>query len=1043
MGLLALLTTVAATTAVLVGFRDAVATRALDAWLDRQGVALVAEPQVEIGPTRASVAGIRTSDGGLAVQRVVADYRLADLLSTGRAERIVVSGLSIRGEVTADGRIRIAPLPARAAPTAADRAAEDRAAEDRAAGRLAPPFDRLTLTDAHLALATPAGDVDVTLAGEARRSRDGLAIVGIAGAVHDAATLSASFDARVSPDGAADIFSRVERGRLRAGDLRLDGLRGWLAGRIEGGALSTTGAELTAARLGAGPVTLAPVSVLAAGDPWPRSLGLRAGGPGASRWQIEAHRAGTAPSAPLSLTADLTVPSLAAALSRLVDLPPGDAAVRLQLDLDLPAVDWRDPPTPLAWQGQGRLRAMVADAHLAGVFRQGAGSVDAGFALAAQRLRLTGLAPWRVTAVPYPSAQPVSLALGDAEATIGWGDAPAAALRSRLALRVGDQRRPLAGPIDVAIHGGETGWRLDRLAADLTGGAFRLGETVVRPATVRVTAAGSVRDFTADVALAAGVDGVLADVIEVVGGRFAVAGLVDRAGDQLTIRPAGCLALSAEAVTIDDVTRLPQGLSLCLQAGDDPAASIVFDRGRPAGWRAAADSADVAVVIDADGELIDLRVPRLRLEAERRDGAAQMRLILRDAGVALPLSDVAADAIDAALTLRTGGGGATAADIVLDDARARLTDAPPRVTSVRVTGRGAIEDWRALTFAANGIGADGALRLSADGVVSLVGGGGRIDIEVAPITFATGILRPTDVFPILIRTPIIAADGILAGDGHYGWGAMRSRQALIRAEDLMLLTENGTASGINAVVAVDEFIPIVVQPGQRVRAQAVDIGLVFEQGEVVFGIPDGRQLDILAADFDWLGGVVSADPFSVALDNPERRVTLRASGVDLGRLLDQVPLNGLSATGTLRGAVPLRLSGDNIWVDDAILEAVAPGIIRYDPQDALPDFGDETGSVDLLLEAARNFHYEDLSLTVAGRTGDQLSARLRLVGGNPDLFDGYPVALTVNLEGALDQILRRGIAVSEVGAFTQEYFERLSEGLVTDDFIEELERLGE
>ena len=105
--------------------------------------------------------------------------------------------------------------------------------------------------------------------------------------------------------------------------------------------------------------------------------------------------------------------------------------------------------------------------------------------------------------------------------------------------------------------------------------------------------------------------------------------------------------------------------------------------------------------------------------------------------------------------------------------------------------------------------------------------------------------------------------------------------------------------------------------------------------------------------------------------------------------------------------------------------------------------GDETGSVDLLLEAAENFHYDDLSLTVEGRTGGELSARLRLAGGNPDLFDGYPIALNINLEGALDQILRRGIAVSQVDELAREYFERLSEGLVTDDFIDELERLGE
>jgi hypothetical protein len=231
--------------------------------------------------------------------------------------------------------------------------------------------------------------------------------------------------------------------------------------------------------------------------------------------------------------------------------------------------------------------------------------------------------------------------------------------------------------------------------------------------------------------------------------------------------------------------------------------------------------------------------------------------------------------------------------------------------------------------------------------------------------------------------------------------------------------------------------------GQRVTVEAVDIGLLLEDGEIVFGLPDGERLAVSDARFAWLGGTVRADPFTISLEDPERTVTLHASDVDLARLLAQIPLEGLSATGTLRGTVPLRLTGDIIRIDDGVLEATGPGIIRYAPAEPLPGFGDETGSVDLLLEAAENFHYDDLSLTVSGRTGEDLQARLRLVGGNPDLFNGYPVALNVNLEGALDRILRRGIATSRIDEVTRAYFERLSEGVVTDDFIEELERLGD
>ena len=150
------------------------------------------------------------------------------------------------------------------------------------------------------------------------------------------------------------------------------------------------------------------------------------------------------------------------------------------------------------------------------------------------------------------------------------------------------------------------------------------------------------------------------------------------------------------------------------------------------------------------------------------------------------------------------------------------------------------------------------------------------------------------------------------------------------------------------------------------------------------------------------------DPFSVAAGQRDLRIDLDVERVDLSRIAEQVAVEGLSMTGLLSGTVPVRLSDDTIAIDNGTLETVEPGVIRYEA--SLPQgmaAGD--GGIGLLLSAIRDFNYRTLRVTLDGQTGTDLTVGVRVEGANPALYEGYPVALNVNLTGALDQILRSGL----------------------------------
>ena len=97
-------------------------------------------------------------------------------------------------------------------------------------------------------------------------------------------------------------------------------------------------------------------------------------------------------------------------------------------------------------------------------------------------------------------------------------------------------------------------------------------------------------------------------------------------------------------------------------------------------------------------------------------------------------------------------------------------------------------------------------------------------------------------------------------------------------------------------------------------------------------------------------------------------------------------------------------NGDPVLLDGAIASK-EEGLIVYRGAGADAVSSEQTK---LLTDALRNFHYTDLEGGLSGNANGDVTLRLNLRGANPDLYDGYPFAINVKLEGSLADILRRG-----------------------------------
>ncbi|MFC5354977.1 YdbH domain-containing protein [Azospirillum himalayense] len=366
-------------------------------------------------------------------------------------------------------------------------------------------------------------------------------------------------------------------------------------------------------------------------------------------------------------------------------------------------------------------------------------------------------------------------------------------------------------------------------------------------------------------------------------------------------------------------------------------------------------------------ERLDLADARLRLDVAK-DGS------LRVAGYPLTGSDGAG-----------GNGGAAAGDdgfaIPIDTIQLNNT---------------------AVTLATPRGTADGTLRLTMTRDGALHRGQATL---TAPAKGLPALTHWTGAGTIAETVGTLTAKARLTWDGS----ALKAQGDLLLA-DLAGRFGPVSASGINGVLSLPSLFPPVVAPGQMLAVKLLDVGLPLTDGTLRFGYGTKGRLSVERAEWHWADGVLRADPFAIDPAAPRGTVTLRAERVHLGPMLAMVAVDGLEASGTVSGRLPVRIAADSVHLDGGLLEADSPGTLRYDPENP-PGFlkGEEGSPTALLMGALTDFRYDTLTASVDGQAGGELAVGIAIRGSNPAFYDGYPVALNLKVSGALDRILRQSL----------------------------------
>lgn len=166
--------------------------------------------------------------------------------------------------------------------------------------------------------------------------------------------------------------------------------------------------------------------------------------------------------------------------------------------------------------------------------------------------------------------------------------------------------------------------------------------------------------------------------------------------------------------------------------------------------------------------------------------------------------------------------------------------------------------------------------------------------------------------------------------------------------------------------------------------------------------PDLVTLSNFHAGF--FDGTIAISSVEYDMAKNKAETVLHLNNIPLQKLLDLQGTKKIYATGTVKGSIPVKISGTVIEIMDGIMSAESDGQIIYatTPEErALANQGLRT-----TYEALSNFLYIQLASSISMAPDGKSILTIRLKGNNPDFQGGRPVELNLNVEQNLLDLMR-------------------------------------
>lgn len=166
------------------------------------------------------------------------------------------------------------------------------------------------------------------------------------------------------------------------------------------------------------------------------------------------------------------------------------------------------------------------------------------------------------------------------------------------------------------------------------------------------------------------------------------------------------------------------------------------------------------------------------------------------------------------------------------------------------------------------------------------------------------------------------------------------------------------------------------------------------------------QLTLEQASSGALNGDIKVQPGSWDLSQAPVTIPVELAQLSLARLLQLYPTEGLAGTGILSGTVPVLFNpATGIRVKQGRIDALKPGGRIQLTAERLKALASQSEAMKLVAQALEDFRYSVLDSGIDYDEDGTLLLKLHLEGNSPEVGNGRPVVLNINLEENIPALL--------------------------------------
>jgi len=317
------------------------------------------------------------------------------------------------------------------------------------------------------------------------------------------------------------------------------------------------------------------------------------------------------------------------------------------------------------------------------------------------------------------------------------------------------------------------------------------------------------------------------------------------------------------------------------------------------------------------------------------------------------------------------------------------------------------------------IGAAGdAVKLDVAASHSLTSNKGHASYRLKPVDMSN---NGSDISAIYDGWPhkLVITGGEVQAKGDISWQHSAKdasvdaiqHEGRVSINDIRGVFDDVPFSGMNSELSIEGVESFVLKTKPLLKIATLDPGIPVNDVSLTAStsIEAGNKPVISIADLSMslLGGDVEGKSIEIDLNREENPFTVEISNIDVEALLKLEQKQGLYGTGVIDGTLPLVLTRSGLFMRNGKIGARQPGgKLRYTADERVKAMAASNKGVELLVKAMEDFNYNTLNAQLNYQPDGRLKMKVELKGHNPELEDGRPVHLNVDVEDNILALMR-------------------------------------